>query len=55
MKACGLGMDNSQKQFAGTLIVPLIVRINLLLGGLRMVYQGAGGSGKRRSSRDASS
>ena len=37
----------------GTLIVPLIVGINLVFAGLRMVYWGAGGSEKRRSVRES--
>lgn len=36
----------------GTLIVPMIVGINLLFAGLRLVYWGAGGAEKRRSTRE---
>jgi hypothetical protein len=36
----------------GTLIVPMIVRINLVFAGLRVVYWGAGGVEKRRATRE---
>ena len=36
----------------GTLVVPMIVGINLVFAGLRLVYWGAGGFEKRRSTRE---
>ena len=36
----------------GTLVVPMIVGFNLLFGGLRLVYWGAGSPEKRRSVRE---
>ena len=37
--------------WTGTLIVPLIVGLNLVFAGLRLIYWGKGGSEKRRSHR----
>jgi hypothetical protein len=36
----------------GTLVVPMIVGLNLIFAGLRLVYWGAGGVEKRRSVRE---
>ena len=36
----------------GTLLIPVIVGINLVFAGLRMIYWGKGGSEKRRSVRE---
>jgi hypothetical protein len=36
----------------GTLIVPLVIGINLVFAGLRLVYWGAGGREERRSTRE---
>ena len=36
----------------GTLLTPMLVGINLVLAGLRLIYWGAGGSEKRRSTRE---
>jgi hypothetical protein len=38
----------------GTLVVPLIVGLNLVFAGLRLVYWGAGGREKRRATREKS-
>jgi hypothetical protein len=35
----------------GTLVVPMVVGINLVIAGLRMVYWGKGGSEKRKATR----
>jgi len=36
----------------GTLVIPLIVGLNLVFAGLRLIYWGKGGSEKRRSARE---
>jgi hypothetical protein len=36
----------------GTLVIPVILGINLVFAGLRLVYWGAGGSEQRRSARE---
>jgi hypothetical protein len=50
--AAGLACFGIEWHWHGTLIVPLIVGINLLFAGLRLVYWGAGGSERRRSTRE---
>ena len=36
----------------GTQVIPMLIGVNLLFGGLRLVYWGKGGSEKRRAARD---
>ena len=42
----------AERHWHGTLLIPMIVGINLVFAGLRLVYWGKGGREKRRSSHE---